>query len=225
MDHAEPPQQHIPLNRSVRGGALVNRRSFFRRLLVHGMDKLEQSARLLGQTLSPDATVPGEGRTQPRWLRPPGALPATDLALTCSGCGHCVEACPAQCIDLDNAVADGLPHIIARNSPCVVCDELACMTACPTGALQLVENIGQIAMGTAVVAFDRCLRQSGTPGSSDRDCRVCVDQCPIGDDALAVGDDDRIEVRPGCIGCGVCEWSCPTQPASIVVESSQSCFG
>jgi len=64
----------------------------------------------------------------------------------------------------------------------------------------------------------------------DRDpCDLCVLQCPIGSTALVLvpltdeagAPTGRFtpEVRAGCVGCGVCEMICPTEPAAIVVDA------
>lgn len=153
------------------------------------------------------------------FLRPPGALPEPDFTATCSACGRCVEACPAHCIVIKPGLAGGLPHIVPRVSPCVICQGLSCMKVCPTDALRLVDAPTQIHMGYARVDTARCLRTSleAPPDSTDRDCRLCVEHCPIGESALRIGANGVLEVRPGCTGCGVCEHVCPTDPASISV--------
>jgi len=149
-----------------------------------------------------------------RLLRPPGALPLDEIAALCARCSICVHGCPAQCIRLDPAgmVGDGLPYIIAEESPCVVCDDLSCMKNCPTGALKLVDRL-EINMGLARVTHSTCLRNHG------EDCRICVEACPLGAEALIISaDSGRVRVkRDGCIGCGVCEKACPTEPRAIVV--------
>ena len=224
----------------------VDRRAFFRRLLLHGLNKAEDAGQRVanrfglpwlleeGHALAPRSDsgpgAPGDSRgaLPTRFLRPPGACDEVDFRLTCSGCSACVEACPAQCIKIepvpDEALVDGpgappwglgLPFIIARQSPCVVCDDLSCMKVCPTDALTLVASPRDIDMGTAVMDFQRCLR--GESGEGE-ECQLCIRDCPQGDEALGLGEDGRIEVRSGCIGCGVCERVCPTEPASIVVE-------
>jgi ferredoxin-type protein NapG len=155
-----------------------------------------------------------------RFLRPPGAnSPGSSFESVCSRCGNCVEACPANAIKLDSngLVADGFPYILAESQPCVVCTELACMKSCPTGALKIVDRLN-IDMGTAKVDHELCLRNHGEA------CTLCLDICPLdGKDgnptALFVSQDTgRIRVRQNtCIGCGLCENRCPTEPRAITV--------
>ncbi|MCE9591615.1 MAG: 4Fe-4S binding protein [Planctomycetes bacterium] len=206
----------------------ADRRAFFRRLMLGGLNRLDEAAQKVGGKLqsamdrveNADQGPPTDDIEESparRWLRPPGALTGGAFEETCSRCGKCVEVCPAQCIRIEEGIAGGLPHIIARQSPCVVCTGLDCMTHCPSGALKLVESPAEIAMGVALVDHDRCLRSSREPGRPGEDCRVCINDCPVGQTALGLDGYGRVQVRPGCIGCGVCERSCPTEPASIWV--------
>ena len=202
-----------------------DRRSFFRQVFLRSLDRVEKAGseaiRRMGladdafatepHTAHPHRATPGTGL---RYLRPPGAIMHDAFEDACSRCGKCVEACPAQCIRIDPDVADGYPHIIARQSPCVVCTELACMNVCPTGALQKLTDSTHILMGTARVDIDTCLRHP----DRGEDCTLCVIHCPEGERAIRVGDDNHIDVLEGCIGCGVCERVCPTEPASIIIE-------
>ena len=148
-------------------------------------------------------------------LRPPGAKATGEFESLCSRCGACVEACPVKCIQIDASacVGDGYPYIAPAIAPCVVCDELACMKACPTGALTLVDKFS-IRMGLAAVKHETCLRHHG------EDCRLCLEACPIGENALIVSaHSGRILVKPGgCTGCGMCEQACPTHPTAITVQ-------
>ncbi len=148
-------------------------------------------------------------------LRPPGAKPPGEFESLCSRCGKCVEACPVKCIQIDASayIGDGYPCISPAIAPCVLCDELACMKACPTGALTLVDKFA-IRMGLAEVSHESCLRHHG------EDCRLCLDACPIGENAIVVSaNSGRVLVKPGgCTGCGMCEQACPTHPASIIVQ-------
>lgn len=228
----------------------MNRRDFFRRLLAGGIDQTQKAAEStgaeLGRTLRQIGVDPGhffgaangakpainsvEGADSggpppgPRYLRPPGARVQVEFADACSRCAACVKACPAQCIQLDEGTAGGLPFILARESPCVVCDSLACMDACPTDALVMVADPSQIDMGAAEVNHQRCLRSPGEAKSqaAGEDCRICVQQCPVGESAIRLHPQTgRVSVEAGCVGCGVCERVCPTEPPSIWVVPSR----
>lgn len=57
-------------------------------------------------------------------------------------------------------------------------------------------------------------------------CDLCVRECPIeGAIHLAPMSDDATDkrrtpvVNQACVGCGVCEMICPTEPASIVIDA------
>ena len=215
-----------------------DRRRFFRKLLLRGLDQADKAVKKVGQrfeqAMGPLNAAASEGNAPPnaspapqagggekpasgddagcgerepivlrtsagnRYLRPPGAAVESEMASLCSRCGKCVEACPAKCIKLDAQVADGLPFIVARESPCVVCDDLSCMKACPTGALKLVESIASIRMGIAAVDHARCVRTLG------EHCTLCIDPCPMGESAIGIDAHNQVQVRPGCIGCGIC---------------------
>jgi len=154
-----------------------------------------------------------------RYLRPPGAMAPGEFETVCSRCAKCVEACPADAIQLDpnHLTADGFPYIVPQDQPCVVCEELACMKSCPTGALKLVDKL-QIKMGTAKVDHHQCLRDRG------ENCTLCVDVCPIVNAEnlpaiFASPITGKIIVRKNiCIGCGLCENRCPTEPRAITIK-------
>ncbi len=53
-------------------------------------------------------------------------------------------------------------------------------------------------------------------------CDLCVQYCPLGSEAIVL---DKVEegkfipkVKDGCVGCGVCQMVCPTDPVAIVVK-------
>jgi NAD-dependent dihydropyrimidine dehydrogenase PreA subunit len=127
-----------------------------------------------------------------------------------------VEACPVAAIKpawSDDPLRDRKPIVEARLQACVVCDDLSCMRACPSGALRVLPR-EEIRMGTAVVDPAKCLRSQG------EDCQICVDKCPLGARAIEIpsfGEAVLVHAQ-GCVGCGVCEMWCPTDPAAIVVR-------
>lgn len=148
-------------------------------------------------------------------FRPPGALPEEEFLDKCLRCGNCVKNCPADAIQpLQSQDSDivNTPYIDPDEQPCVICDSLACMHVCPSGALQIV-YAEDIRIGLAVFNADTCLRTQSVA------CSYCVDTCPIGEDAIKFSPDGIVEVADsGCTGCGVCQYACPTDPKSIVIQ-------
>jgi MauM/NapG family ferredoxin protein len=194
----------------------VDRRRFFRdglrELLKPLADAIEPIEQVLKQITDLEQVPPTHRAAREAWLRPPGALPEQRFLDTCSRCGECVKVCPAQCIKIDATgyKGGGAPYIDLDEMACVVCDGLKCMHVCPTGALAPTP-LPEIDMGTAVWNEMLCVRSQG------EDCAICVERCPVGSFAIEAKD-NVIEVHPqGCIGCGVCQYYCPTTPKSIVV--------
>jgi len=149
-------------------------------------------------------------------LRPPGALPEREFLAACYRCGNCVDICPAKAIrsmSTDEIEQRGTPYVDPDLAACVVCDELSCMKACPSGALKLVEKPSSIRMGLARVNQSVCIRSRG------EECRACVEKCPLGEEAIRIAPTGQVEVRAGvCVGCGVCQFYCPTSPKAVQIE-------
>ena len=151
-------------------------------------------------------------------LRPPGAIPEEKFLRTCYRCGSCADSCPVDAIALLKSPNDGLagtPQIDPSARACAMCDGLACMKACPSGALQLVDRFA-IRIGLARVDERLCVRAHGT------DCTVCIDRCPLGTDAIRLDDRGHVGVIDpaktgrGCTGCGLCQEHCPTRPVRAI---------
>lgn len=161
-------------------------------------------------------------------LRPPGALPEEDFLAACIRCGLCVRDCPYDTLSLaelgSDGPATGTPYFTAREVPCEMCDDIPCVAACPTGALDPdLRNIDDARMGTAVlVDQENCLNFLGLR------CDVCYRVCPVIDEAitLEMSHNDRSGHHAvfaptvhadHCTGCGVCEKSCVLPEAAIKV--------
>jgi len=154
----------------------------------------------------------------PLRLRPPGAQPEPDFLAACIRCGQCVEACPYHTLRLAQAtdgITIGTPYLVARQVPCYLCQgypELKCIATCPTSALQPVGALADIRMGTAVINHDTCLAWQGIP------CRACWHACPFPNEAIVLDELGRaIVMAEKCIGCGICDHACLTEPSSIPI--------
>ncbi len=148
------------------------------------------------------------------WVRPPGAIAPSLFVQACDGCGACAEVCPAQAIKMTGPAVDGRrpgPRIDAALNPCVLCDAIACVTACPTSALAPVEREE---IRIAQIRFDetRCWSANGT----DTACAVCAERCPVGDSAISLAPGKGPTIEAGCTGCGVCVHYCPAKPPPLI---------
>lgn len=192
----------------------TGRRTFFKDALNQ---LIQPVAELLDVKIGQQA--PLESPIQRKLLRPPGALPEPEFLEKCHRCGNCVKNCPANAIfplPPTHGALDNTPYIDPNEQPCVICDSLACMHVCPSGALQTV-YAEDINIGLAVFNAETCLR------SKDIACTYCLDTCPIGEDAIWLSTDNSIHIsEAGCTGCGVCQYACPTVPKSIIVEPCSS---
>lgn len=177
--------------------------------------------------------------SDPRLIRPPGALPEKDFLQLCQRCGLCMKACPTNAINptLAEAGMAGFwtPHLIMTQGYCEYTCTL-CGSVCPTGAIREIsakEKIERpIIIGVAHVDRGRCL-----PWSGNGPCIVCQELCPTSPKAIYL----RKEVVPGpdhspmvgnvpfmdlkrCVGCGICENKCPVKgrPAIRVIAAGES---
>lgn len=160
-------------------------------------------------------------------IRPPGALDEKDFLSACIRCGLCVRDCPFDTLDLARLggnVTTGTPYFTARDIPCEMCDDIPCVKACPTGALDhSLENIDDARMGLAVLLDEEnCLNFQGLR------CDVCYRICPVINKAITL--EHVSNKRSGkhamfiptvhsdhCTGCGKCERACVLEDAAIKV--------
>ncbi len=165
-------------------------------------------------------------------IRPPGALSEDKFLSACTRCGLCVRECPPggvphpvlKLAQVGDGVALGTPYFTARTGPCIMCTDIPCVKACPTGALDpKLTDISQAKMGVAVLADqDNCIAFQGLR------CEVCFNVCPVRGKAI------KIEPVPNkrsgkhaifgpvvysdhCTGCGLCERACIMEESPIKV--------
>jgi ferredoxin-type protein NapG len=163
----------------------------------------------------------------PLAIRPPGALAEARFQGACIRCGLCVRDCPYDILSLatpEEPVANGTPYFVARQGPCEMCEDIPCVKACPTGALDHgLTDITKSKMGLAVlVDQENCLNFLGLR------CDICHRVCPLIDKAITL--EQSLNARTGkhalfiptvhsdaCTGCGKCEKACPLPVAAIKV--------
>ena len=160
-------------------------------------------------------------------IRPPGALDEEEFLAKCIRCGLCVRDCPFDILklaDITSDVATGTPYFTARDIPCEMCDDIPCVKACPSNALdRTLTNIDDARMGLAVIVDqETCLNYLGLR------CDVCYRVCPLIDKAISLQlqHNERTQKHAlfipvvhsdSCTGCGKCEKACVLEEAAIKV--------
>ena len=148
-------------------------------------------------------------------LRPPGAVKEELFIKSCIRCGKCLAVCPYKSIYLMSGLTHNrqTPTINPRKIPCYLC--LKCQPVCPTGALQVVEEIEDANMGQAYILTDRC--HNYTDGIM---CMTCYDRCPLRGQAIVLANGLEPAMTNKCVGCGICDYVCPVQAISLVPKGS-----
>jgi len=196
-----------------------------RRRFLENISRAAGGAVLFGMGLSlysqPSKSLPAGA------IRPPGVNNEIDFLSACVRCGLCVRDCPYDTLKLSklgDSVALGTPYFDARDIPCEMCEDIPCVKACPTGALDPeLTNIDDAKMGLAVlIDQEACIAFQGLR------CEVCYNVCPVRDKAISI--DYLHNKRTGkhalfipvvhssdCTGCGKCEHACILDEAAIKV--------
>lgn len=156
-------------------------------------------------------------------LKPFGSSGLKNFTNFCSACQLCVTECPSHILrpssDLKTFMQPEMQYDVdyCRTS-CVRCSEV-----CPAGAIDRItpQEKTSISIGYAVVLPHNCLEFRGEA------CGMCARKCPVA--AISMVQDPATGHRvPSvnenrCIGCGACEYYCPSRPiGAIYVEGRET---
>lgn len=137
-----------------------------------------------------------------------------------STCPSCEAPCVAACHQGSIFIADrrfgprweGTPVIVPTETPCYLCTDMVCITACPHGVLGPTPH-EEVRMGRALVEPTLCgpLAEEG--------CERCARVCPL-PGVLSQETGSPPAVSPWCVGCGLCVWACPARPRAMTIAPS-----
>ena len=153
-------------------------------------------------------------------LTPPGSLSFDHFAQHCTGCQLCVSECPNQVLrpssDLMHLMLPVMSYEHGHCRPeCTRCSEV-----CPAGAIIKVDKPekSSIQIGHAVWIKKNCVVLT-----DEVECGNCARHCPAGAIEMVPLDADNEESpmvpainESACIGCGACEYVCPSRPFSAI---------
>ena len=153
-------------------------------------------------------------------LTPPGSGGERSFYDHCTACQLCIANCPNEVLrpstDLSHMMQPKMDFDRGFCRPeCTTCSHL-----CPAGAIKpiTVEEKTLIHIGRAVVDLDLCVAYEG-----EVSCGSCAAHCPMGAISMVrkVKGDVKSPLIPTviedrCIGCGKCEFLCPSRPFSAI---------
>ena len=153
-------------------------------------------------------------------LTPPGSLSFQNLSTRCTGCQLCVSECPNQVLrpsgDLMHLMQPTMSYEHGYCRPeCTRCSEV-----CPAGAIKTIDQDEKtsIQIGHAVWIKKNCVVLT-----DEVECGNCARHCPSGAIEMVPLDHDNEDSpkvpainEAACIGCGACEYVCPSRPFSAI---------
>ena len=153
-------------------------------------------------------------------LTPPGSLSFQNLSTRCTGCQLCVSECPNQVLrpsgDLMHLMQPTMSYEHGYCRPeCTRCSEV-----CPAGAIKKIDQDEKtsIQIGHAIWIKKNCVVLT-----DEVECGNCARHCPSGAIEMVPLDHDNEDSpkvpainEAACIGCGACEYVCPSRPFSAI---------
>ena len=153
-------------------------------------------------------------------LTPPGSLSFDHFAQHCTGCQLCVSECPNEVLrpssDLMHLMQPVMSYEHGHCRPeCTHCSEV-----CPAGAILKIDKDekSSIQIGHAVWIKKNCVSIT-----DEVECGNCARHCPTGAIEMVPLDENDEESpmvpainEAACIGCGACEYVCPSRPFSAI---------
>ncbi len=153
-------------------------------------------------------------------LTPPGSLSFQNLATRCTGCQLCVSECPNQVLRPSSDIMHLMQPTMSYEHGYCRPECTRCSQVCPAGAIQPIDKDEKtsVQIGHAVWIKKNCVVLT-----DEVECGNCARHCPSGAIEMVPLDENNEESPmvpaindAACIGCGACEYVCPSRPFSAI---------
>jgi polyferredoxin len=186
-------------------------------LLLFGLSRRNSAAQEKIVPIPKKASTIKESRTS--HVCPPGSTSIRNFTANCTACSLCISVCPNNVL-VPSVRQFGIsslmqPHMDYHKGFCAY-ECVRCIEVCPTGAmLPMVLDAKKLTqIGKAVFIKDNCIVKTEKTA-----CGACAESCPtkavhmIPYEGKLVIPETTDEI---CIGCGHCEYACPTTPYKAI---------
>jgi ferredoxin len=153
-------------------------------------------------------------------LTPAGSSSDRNMKRKCTACQLCVTVCPTGVLRPSTSLDAFMQPLMSFERgycrpECVKCSEV-----CPSGAILKItkEEKSSTQTGHAVWVRERCILLT-----DKQECNNCEHHCPTKAITMVpsvAGDEKSLKIpavnEELCIGCGACEYLCPSRPLSAI---------
>ena len=187
------------------------------------------AAGISGEALAEEKKASGRpARVNPErkcYIVPFGAQSLANFHRRCVGCQLCVSSCPNRVLNVkaSHKVIDAKYGLLNLEQPAMSFENgycrpecVKCSQVCPAGAIEKIsaDEKSAISIGHAVVVTQNCLSAQGDK------CGHCAEMCPVGAVSMVTDPATGFEIpsvdENRCLGCGKCEYLCPSRPLSAI---------
>lgn len=210
-DHISRPSSSSPVDTSKRSFLLATALASTAALAQKKEKLMDGGIAELEEKVAPQRQTP---------LTPPGSLSFQNLATHCTGCQLCISECPNHVLrpstDLMHLMQPTMSYERGYCRPeCTRCSDV-----CPAGAIKPLDEMekSSIQIGHAVWIKKNCI-----PLTDGVSCGNCARHCPTGAIQMVPSDpadEESLKIpvvnENMCIGCGACEYVCPSRPFSAI---------
>lgn len=149
-------------------------------------------------------------------LKPAGSGGLNRFTKHCTSCQLCVAECPNHVLTPSKELKTFMqPEMSFHDGYCRP-ECTRCSQVCPTGAIKKITAADKtaVSIGHAVVVEQNCLAAQGSS------CGHCSEVCPADAIKMVASPSSGYMVptvdENRCLGCGKCEYLCPSRPLSAI---------